>query len=132
MIKKNFPILEVKELINRQISEYVEKWYSIEEINVKVRKHETKDCLEQLKNVDSQLKHNPLLLSLILILYRNEQDLPTSKLEIYEGCAQTLIETRDKKEKIRFRIKNLIQSIGIFKSCLLAVYKRIKEDEYKN
>jgi hypothetical protein len=97
--KEKFSIFEVKEFDNKQITEYVEKWYSIEEVNEKVKKHETRDCLEQLKNVDSQLKHNPLLLSLILILYRNEQDLPTSKLEIYEGCAQTLIETRDKKEK---------------------------------
>lgn len=94
-----YVVLNVNDFNDKQIKEYVEKWYNIEEDNENVRKQEIKDCLQQLKGVDDQLKHNPLLLSLILILYRNEQELPTSKLDIYEGCAHTIIETRDKKEK---------------------------------
>jgi hypothetical protein len=94
-----YKVIDVLDFNKVQIKEYVNRWYNIEEVNEYVKIQEVKNCINQLKDVDNELKRNPLLLSLILILYRNEQDLPTSKLEIYEGCAQTLVDTRDKKEK---------------------------------
>lgn len=106
-----YKIVEVQDFDKTQIKDYVTKWYNIEEANEFTRNSEIKNCLEQLKAVNDELKQNPLLLSLILILYRNEQDLPTSRLEIYEGCAQTLVDSRDKKEKkldLPLRISNKI------------------------
>ncbi|MGN6294794.1 MAG: SMEK domain-containing protein [Chitinophagaceae bacterium] len=99
-----FVILNVGDFNNNQIEEYVNKWYNIEESTAYVRNIEIKSCIEQLRGITEELKENPLLLSLILILYRNEQDIPTTKLEIYEGCAQTIVDTRDNREK-RLNIK---------------------------
>lgn len=104
-----FQAYEINDFDNNQILDYVNKWYDIEEPNATTRFNEVKNCLEQLNSVDSELTKSPLLLSLILILYRNELDIPTTKLEIYESCANTLIETRDSKEKklnLNLQIKN--------------------------
>ncbi|RZK77084.1 MAG: NACHT domain-containing protein, partial [Pedobacter sp.] len=112
--KKLFKALEVKSFSDDEIKEYVGKWYSLEESSVKVRQHETADCIKKLQDVDNELKCNPLLLSLILILYRNELEIPTSKLEIYENCTNTIVDHRDSKEKklmIHLKISN---AVGIF------------------
>jgi hypothetical protein len=99
---------------NTQIKEFVNKWYAIEESRVSVREKEVKDCMAQLKEVDVELKQNPLLLSLILLLYRNELDIPTSKLSIYESCTNTIVETRDAKEKkLTFNLK-INNKIAVF------------------
>lgn len=104
-----FDIIEILDFNEDQITEYVNKWYDVEEDDVLIRKEEVQNCLDQLSRVDKELTTSPLLLSLILILYRNELDIPTTKLEIYESCANTLIETRDVKEKkldLNFKVKN--------------------------
>ena len=112
--KKLFNTLEVKDFSDAEIKEYVRKWYDLEETSVSIRQQETADCIKQLQNVDDELKCNPLLLSLILILYRNELEIPTSKLEIYENCTNTIVDHRDSKEKklmINLKISN---PVGIF------------------
>jgi hypothetical protein len=106
MSKKIFGKLDIMDFSESQVKEYVNKWYSIEESSDIIRQREVKNCLHQLQSVDDELKHNPLLLSLILLLYRNELDIPTSKLSIYESCTNTIVETRDTKEKkLDFRLK---------------------------
>lgn len=110
-----FESYEILDFDKTQMKEYVERWYEIEENNEILRKDEIKNCLEQLAKVDTELTQSPLLLSLILILYRNELDIPTTKLEIYESCANTLIETRDSKEKklnLNLKIKNKVSAFA--------------------
>lgn len=105
-----FDIFEILDFNIDQVIKYVNKWYDIEEDDELIRNEEIQNCLEQLSKVDKELTTSPLLLSLILILYRNELDIPTTKLEIYESCANTLIETRDVKEKkieLNFKVKNI-------------------------
>lgn len=107
--KSLFEVYEVNDFDDAQIVDYVNRWYSIEQEGVGSTSNEVTLCLQELNNIEDELKRNPLLLTLILILYRNEMELPTSKLELYEGCTTTLIETRDNKEKklgIRLNISN--------------------------
>lgn len=112
---KLFKEIEILDFEESQIIDYVNKWYSIEELDAFKRKEEVANCIEQLKRVDNELKKSPLLLSLILILYRNELDIPTTKLEIYESCTNTLIKTRDTKEKklvLNLKITNIEEAFA--------------------
>ncbi len=109
--EKLFSSYEILDFNETQVEEYVKKWYAVEETNNVTREREVRNCLLQLNHVDKELKNNPLLLSLILLLYRNELDIPTSKLSIYESCTNTIVETRDTKEKkldIKLKIGNVI------------------------
>ncbi|MCK9392299.1 MAG: NACHT domain-containing protein [Syntrophales bacterium] len=97
--EREFELFEVENFSDPQITEYVGRWYDIEEPDTTLRVAEARQCLSEVSSVEEELRRNPLLLSLLLIIYRNNLEFPTSKLEIYESCANTLVETRDKKEK---------------------------------
>lgn len=141
---KIFAEYDLLDFNDSQIETYVNKWYAIEEINTSLRLKESKNCLKQLGSVEPELKQNPLLLSLILLLYRNELDIPTSKLRIYESCTNTIVETRDDKEKkldIKLKVSHKISifaSLGfwIFENDLngnsLPNYENVKSFIQKN
>ncbi|TPE46257.1 NACHT domain-containing protein [Pontibacter mangrovi] len=90
----------------KQVKELVTKFYNTQIHNSEKRGAVINNCLLQLKNdVDDELKSNPLILTLILILASNNIVIPDSKLEIYEACTNTLVETIDTKEKeLKFEI----------------------------
>lgn len=87
--------IKVTKFTKAQINDYLEKWYTIEEVNEFIRKKEIEEFLNKVDNIDSELISNPLLLSLIVILYRNNLKLPESKLEIYKSCTSTLVDKWD-------------------------------------
>lgn len=82
-----------------QIEEYLQKWYEKEEDNLERRTNEINGFLEKKHEIDFELVSNPLLLSLIVIIYRNTLALPESKLEIYQSCTKTLVEKWDASKK---------------------------------
>jgi hypothetical protein len=92
---EEFCELNILNFDKNQIEEYLNKWYDKEEPDVIIRDRETKDFLEKKGAIDDELISNPLLLSLIVILYRNVLKLPESKLEIYQSCTKTLVDKWD-------------------------------------
>ena len=83
-----------------QIEELVNKFYVTQIINNEKRNKSINTCLSQIeKDVDVELKSNPLIMTLILILSSNNIVIPDSKLEIYEACTKTLVDSIDTKEK---------------------------------
>lgn len=85
---------------DEQIEEYLNRWYDIEEDNKKIRDEEIADFLSKKSELDEELIKNPLLLSLIVILYRNNLKLPESKLEIYKSCTSTLVDKWDSSKDL--------------------------------
>lgn len=93
-----------------QISDYVNKWYELEEENEELRNEEIKDFLSKKDNIDKELITNPLFLSLIVILFRNNLKIPESKLEIYQSCTNTLIDKWDANKNLKIDLDdNLLQ-----------------------
>lgn len=92
---ENFTELFILNFETKQVDEYVNKWYSIEESNKNIREKEVEDFLGKKNSLNKELISNPLLLSLIVILYRNNLKLPESKLEIYQSCTSTLVDKWD-------------------------------------
>ena len=97
---KLFIELKVNDFNDTQQKEYVTKWYYAEEEDKKIREKEIGDFLEKKNNVDKELLRNPLLLSLIVILYRNNLKLPESKLEVYQSCTSTLVDKWDVSKQL--------------------------------
>lgn len=129
--KVSFEVYEVNDFDDTQIVDYVNRWYRIEQGNDKGTPDEIESCLQELSSIEDELKRNPLLLTLILILYRNQMELPTSKLELYEGCTTTLIETRDNKEK-KLGIKlNISNKMATFSALAHWQYNKLTSDSSK-
>ena len=100
LTEEKFCELNIMAFNNTQIEDYVRKWYSLEEEDVKIRNIEANDFISKMGNVDNELISNPLLLSLIVILYRNNLKIPESKLEIYQSCTNTLVDKWDASKNL--------------------------------
>jgi predicted NACHT family NTPase len=92
-----------------QMIEYISKWYALEEDDAQNRKSETDDCISKISVIDSDLTSNPLLLSLIVILYRNNLQIPESKLEIYKSCTNTLVDKWEANKDLKIEIPDNIK-----------------------
>jgi len=101
---KNTIRLTINNFNDNQIEEYIKNWYSIEENNKKIRQKEINDLLEKKDLIDNELISNPLLLSLIVILYRNNLKVPESKLEIYQSCTKTLVDKWDHSKSMEINL----------------------------
>jgi len=99
-----FEELIVLQFNDAQVQEYVKKWYEKEEQNKEIRKREVKGFLERKGQIDNELIKNPLLLSLIVIIYRNILKLPESKLEIYQSCTKTLVDKWDASKDLQISL----------------------------
>jgi hypothetical protein len=83
-----------------QIKKYVTQWYEEEESDEVLRKSDVEGFLSHMHEIDGELITNPLLLSLIVILYRNNLKIPESKLEIYQSCTKTLVDKWDGSKEL--------------------------------
>jgi NACHT domain len=107
---KKFDEFAIQRFTQKQTKELITKFYSTQIANTQKRDVSIDNCLSQIeKEVDFELKSNPLIMTLILILTSNNIVIPDSKLEIYEACTKTLvdsIDTREKEMKFEMPIKN--------------------------
>lgn len=107
---KKFDEFAIQRFNQSQIEELIAKFYATQISNIDKRRISIVNCISQIeKEVDNDLKSNPLIMTLILILTSNNIIIPDSKLEIYEACTKTLvdsIDTREKELKIEMPVKN--------------------------
>lgn len=114
-----------------QISNFVSKFYATQIANKIERDQEIENCKKQLTAVSNELKSNPLILSLMCMLAINNIIIPDSKLEVYRSITNTLVETRDKKEKeLHFNlqvksVRGTFGSLSFWQYCQTTEQKRI-------
>ena len=97
----NFAVYRILNFSHEQVEEYVKKWYKKEEDDEETRMKEIKKFLNLKNEIDQELITNPLLLSLIVILYRNTLKIPESKLDIYQSCTRTLVDKWDAEKDLQ-------------------------------
>lgn len=136
MNQEEFNEYHILKFSNEQIEEYVNKWYKVEEYRVEVRKNEVANFIKQKGTVDNELIENPLLLSLIVIIYRNNLELPRTKLEIYKSCTKTLVDKWDAAKKLPIAQKITDKRDTIFAHIAFWHYehasKKVKRKELTN
>jgi NACHT domain len=81
---------------DEDVAAYARKWFALEE---GAGPDEADAFLAESESV-SDLRSNPLLLSLMCILYRGEGSLPRNRAEIYEQCANLLFRRWDARRHI--------------------------------
>lgn len=81
---------------DKDVAAYARKWFALED---GARPDEADAFLAESKSVPD-LRSNPLLLSLMCILYRGEGSLPRNRAEIYEQCANLLFRRWDARRRI--------------------------------
>ncbi len=110
-----FEVAELNEFSPDQVTGYAEKWFSL-------TRPETASKLTEAFIAESELvsdlRSNPLMLSLICSLYSAEGYIPANRPEVYEKCATLLFEKWDKQRGITIalpfdaHVKSAIQSMA--------------------
>ncbi|WP_136046194.1 NACHT domain-containing protein [Microbacterium sp. K41] len=89
-----FDTLALDEYSPTQTREYIQKWFSFVE-----RPDLVPDFMSESESV-ADLKKNPLLLSLLCILYRERGSIPRRRRDIYANCADLLFHKWDSHRHI--------------------------------
>ncbi len=113
----HFSRFEVQEFTERQIELFVRGWYAAEPAEAR------KDLEAGLLNALGRsprlrlLSGNPLLLSLIALVYERDQRLPDRRVELYDECARVLLQRwhADDPHQPRLRF-DLDAKIGVLSS----------------
>jgi NACHT domain len=90
-----------------QVAEYARKWFRQD---ADARPDDTDSFVAESASV-SDLRSNPLLLSLMCILYRGEGSLPRNRAEVYQQCADLLFRRWDARRRIHQELQagNLVE-----------------------
>ncbi len=100
-IAAGFQRCEVAPFSNQDVNEFIEHWYATaygdEE---KAEAQELIEAIAANPNV-SQLATNPLLCTIIAIVYRNNRVLPNRRVELYQKCCEALLDTWERTKNIR-------------------------------
>jgi hypothetical protein len=81
---------------HEQVAEYVRKWFTQD---AEARPEDVAAFLDESNSI-RDLRSNPLLLSLLCILYRGAGSLPRNRAEVYEQCATLLFRKWDARRRI--------------------------------
>lgn len=96
---KNFIEASIQNFNSNQVDALARKFYGSNIFGSPVSEKDLDSFRMQLFGVDDELKKEPFILSLILILAIKHLRIPDSKLKVYEACTNLLVETRDRDEK---------------------------------
>ena len=125
--EEKFSELEILDFNQDQVKQYVRKWYACETDVDEKTEEEINNFLELQREIDGELIKNPLTLSLIVILYRNNGRVPNSKLEIYRSCTRTLVDKWDANKNLEVDIKVKDKKESIFSNLALWQYKMLSK-----
>ncbi len=98
-----FTELEVLDFRLEDMRAFVEKWFDYyTDPQKRANGADLKNKLESNPRIQA-LAANPLLLSLIVLVYEDQLDLPDRRAELYKECVDTLLTKWDAKRNIRRR-----------------------------
>jgi predicted NACHT family NTPase len=98
---ETFPHFELAQFNDNQIIEFVQKWYESRTEDVLESREMISNLHESLasNNRVSQLVKNPLLLTIVALIHRYQDDLPKRRYELYDKAVSTLLRSWDRKAK---------------------------------
>ena len=103
--ERNFEVFHISDLDDKRVKMYVYKWFGLDhDLDSPQRTRRTKAFLSE-SEVVSDLRANPLMLSLMCNIYRGEGYIPKNRPDLYEKCATMLFERWDRSRGIHFPLK---------------------------
>ncbi|OUC12238.1 MAG: hypothetical protein B0A82_23590, partial [Alkalinema sp. CACIAM 70d] len=100
---ESFPHFELSPFNDKQVKEFIKKWYESRHEN-----ESNEDAQEMIANLNESLKNNdrvrelvknPLLLTIVALTHRFQDDLPKRRHDLYNKAVNTLLKSWDRKAK---------------------------------
>ena len=114
-----FSVYRLPDFTNAQVQEYVQRWFGLTADPPDDSAYLSSRFLEESEHA-ADLRTNPLMLSLLCMIYRYEGYIPENRPQVYEDCAELLFDRWDKIRHVRSHIKPdakgryLIQELAYF------------------
>jgi predicted NACHT family NTPase len=103
--ERQFVPYRITGFTDSQVEDYVHKWFSQEEgIEAAEIERWTNAFIDE-SSANQDLRANPLMLSLMCILYRGAGSLPRDRSEVYEQCASLLFRKWDARRRIHVHLR---------------------------
>lgn len=95
-----FTLYKIAPFTEEQVIQYVEKWFSSDvSLSEAEKEMKTTAFLKESGKVP-ELRSNPLMLSLMCLIYKGEGYIPSNRPDLYEKCSKMLFETWDRGRSI--------------------------------
>lgn len=111
-----FPLWRMQPFDRGQISSYAHRWF----------KHEGRGTLKDAFMLDingiTDLAQNPLMLSLLCVLYTSEQEIPRSRADVYAKCSELLFQKWDRSRGIIFEPEMQTMLRGVIQDLAWRIY----------
>ena len=98
--EKVFSSFSLAPLSRPQVEEYARKWFSLDDSVDKTHREDLARAFITDSEFVSDLRTNPLMLSLMCGIYASEHYIPANRPEVYRKCAELLFERWDKQRGI--------------------------------
>ncbi len=103
---REFILAELGEFREESVQAYVDKWFHVATTGLSSEERAVRiaSFLRESTTV-ADLRSNPLLLSLMCVLYRGSNYIPETRLALYEECAKLLFKKWDKSREINVELE---------------------------
>jgi len=93
--RREFTHYTVLPLEDKDIQEFVRRWYTVRERDPIQRKQKVDDLIATVEREPriQDLARTPLLLTIIALVHRIEAELPHERVKLYDKCVTTLVDT---------------------------------------
>ncbi|MFH9732753.1 NACHT domain-containing protein [Streptomyces sp. NPDC017260] len=115
---KEFALYELDDFSDAQVVEYTHKWFSVTERS----EQEREAFLRETENVPD-VRTNPLMLSLLCVLYRARGYIPRNRRTVYESCADLLFQRWDAMRHIEQPVDHRQYGTRLMQELALFFYK---------
>lgn len=95
-----FPAFRIPEFGDDEMESYVTKWFDVVEKQDDVEATALRDGFLLESVHAAELRRNPLMLSLLCLLYQSEGYIPENRLRVYEECAELLFSRWDRVRRV--------------------------------
>ena len=101
MDPSQFSTYKLANFSEERVAEYASKWFRLDpEVSDELADESARSFVDESRGV-SDLRRNPLMLSLMCIMYRGEGFIPRNRPMVYERCATLLFEKWDGHRQIK-------------------------------
>ncbi|MEV5714745.1 NACHT domain-containing protein [Amycolatopsis mediterranei] len=101
----SFPVYFLPDFTDEQLQHYVERWFKIiADPRAFSAEQRARNFLEDSVHV-GDLRTNPLMLSLLCMIYEYEGYIPENRPQVYEECAELLFERWDRVRRVPISFK---------------------------
>ncbi|WP_156960491.1 NACHT domain-containing protein [Amycolatopsis taiwanensis] len=105
-----FPVYHLPDFTDEQVRRYVERWFSL---GAGPREFQAEERVRNFLADSLQiadLRTNPLMLSLLCMIYEYEGYIPENRPQVYEQCAELLFERWDRVRRVPISFKANMQT----------------------